>query len=294
MNSPSLASELRGRAVRPCQDMARDDLSVAVPSDSELALFQTLFKQQIGLHLSREKKVLLASRLSRRIAELQLSSFSEYHQLITGRGGDAERQYAIDLITTNETYFFRESQHFDFLRQHILTSWPAGEAFQVWSAASASGEEAYSVAMVLDAVLGERPWRVFGSDISQRVLAQARRGLYPMARGERIPPEYLRRYCLRGQGEYNGQFLVTRALRERVTFAQLNLTALPMRLGPFDLVLLRNVIIYFDPPTKLKVVGSVLQHLRPGGLLFVGHSESLNGMPLGLQMISPSIYRKLP
>ncbi|GAA5784230.1 chemotaxis protein methyltransferase [Chitiniphilus shinanonensis] len=261
-------------------------------SADELKLFQALFKDQIGLHLSEGKKALIAARLGKRIGELELGSFREYHRLISSRGGEAERQYAIDLVTTNETYFFRETKHFDFVRQRILARWPAERPFNVWSAASSSGEEAYSVAMLLHDVLGERDWSIFGSDISQRVLARARRGLYPMARGEKIPPDYLRRYCLRGQGEYAGQFLVSKALRERITFSQLNLTALPQRLGPFDLVLLRNVIIYFDLPTKINVVNNVVRHLKPGGYLFVGHSESLHGMPVALETVVPSVYRK--
>ncbi|TJZ79001.1 CheR family methyltransferase [Chitiniphilus eburneus] len=258
----------------------------------ELKLFQALFKQHIGLHLSEGKKALVAARLAKRIAELELASFRDYHRLIAGPGGERERQYAIDLVTTNETYFFRETKHFDFLRQRILAQWPSSQPFRVWSAASSSGEEAYSLAMLLHDQLGERDWSIFGSDISQRVLARARRGLYPMARGEKIPPDYLKRYCLRGQGEYTGQFLVSKPLRERITFSQLNLTALPQRLGPFDLVLLRNVIIYFDLQTKINVVNNVVRHLRPGGYLFVGHSESLHGMPVALETVVPSVYRK--
>lgn len=265
-------------------------------SDEELKLFQGLFKQHIGLHLSREKKALLASRLAKRIAELGLDSFRDYHRLIASEHAEAqaERQRAIDLITTNETYFFREKKHFDFLRGQILPRHPRDKAFAVWSAASSSGEEAYSIAMQLDDVLGEAPWSVFGSDISQRILAKARRGLYPMVRCEQVPPEYLKRYCLRGQGEYAGQLLVSRSVRERVSFSQLNLMALPQRLGPFDVVFLRNVIIYFDLPTKIEVVKAVTRHLRPGGYLFVGHSESLHGMPLQLETVAPSIYRKPP
>ncbi|HSC78728.1 MAG TPA: protein-glutamate O-methyltransferase CheR, partial [Chitinolyticbacter sp.] len=234
--------------------------------------------------------------LAKRIGELELASFRDYHRLIVGDHAEAqvERQRAIDLITTHETCFFREKKHFDFLRSQVLPLHAHARSFNVWSAASSSGEEAYSIAMLLDDVLGESPWRIFGSDISQRILAQARRGLYPMARCEQVPAEYLKRYCLRGQGEYAGQLLVSRALRERVTFKQLNLMALPARLGPFDAVFLRNVIIYFDAPTKIEVVKAVTRHLRPGGYLMVGHSESLPGMPLELETIAPSIYRKPP
>ncbi|HZH57094.1 CheR family methyltransferase [Yanghanlia caeni] len=265
-----------------------------VVSDSELALFQTLFKQQIGLHLSDEKKALLASRLESRLMALGLSRFHDYYRFITGPGEAAaeELQQAIDLITTNETYFFREPAHFEFLSQSIVPATRADAPFSVWSAASASGEEAYSIAMVLHDTLGDAPWRVLGSDVSQRVLRSARRGMYPLSRCEHIPQPYLKRYCLRGVDEYTGQLLVERSLRERVSFVSMNLTRLPDTLGQFDVIFLRNVIIYFDLPTKIRVLESVLRYLRPGGYLITGHSESLHGVCVPLEAVASAIYRK--
>lgn len=262
--------------------------------DDELGLFQSLFKRHIGLHLSREKKALLVSRLARRLGELEVASFRDYHRIISASGqrATAELQYAIDLITTNETRFFREAEHFSFLRERVVPSLARGRTPHVWSAACSSGEEAFSIAMVLDDALGAAPWHVLGSDVSQRVLHKARRGLYPMARCELIPPSCLKRHCLRGQQEYEGQLLVDRALRERVSFVRLNLTALPERLGPFDVIFLRNVIIYFDLPTKARVVESVLRSLRPGGYLMVGLAESLSGISAGLENVAPAVYRK--
>ena len=262
-------------------------------SDRDMLLFQQLFKRHIGLHLPLSKKALLQSRLGGRMHELGIGQLSQYHALIAAEDGERERQRAIDLITTNETYFFREQSHFDFLASELLPAWTGSDPLRVWSAASATGEEAYTLAMVLDHHLPGGAWSVLASDISTRVLSFARRALYPMARGQNIPRPYLRRYCLRGTGQYEGHFLVEGALRRKVEFAQRNLTSLDaFDDGSFDLIFLRNVIIYFDFPTKISVVSDVIRRLRPGGYLVVGHSESLHGMDLDLEMHSPSIYRK--
>lgn len=263
-------------------------------ADDELAQFQVLFKSHIGLHLTREKKALLVSRLARRLMELGVTSFGDYHRLITASGqwAAAELQYAIDLITTNETRFFRDSVHFDFLREKILSPARTGRPFHVWSAACSSGEEAFSLAMVLDDTQGKAPWHVLGSDISQRMLHKARRALYPLDRCRQIPLEYLKRYCLRGQQEYDGQLLVERGLRARVSFVRLNLTALPDALGPFEVIFLRNVLIYFDQEIKKQVVEAVLRSLHPGGYLVLGLAESLQGVAVDVKNIAPAIYRK--
>lgn len=271
-----------------------DSMSVDV-SDEDMLLFQHLFQQYIGLHLPLSKKTLLCSRFSRRLGELNLSCLREYYNLISLPKQQEERQRAIDLITTNETYFFRERRHFDVLREEILPLIPARQLMRVWSAASSTGEEAYSLAMLLNDCRPDGPWRIFASDISQRVLTFARRGLYPMVRGQNIPDAYLTRFCLCGTGDYDGHFLVNQKLRAQVQFDQRNLLRLPDDMDEqFDVIFLRNVIIYFDFQTKVEVIRSVARKLKPGGWLVVGHSESLHGMPTGLQMHTPSIYRRLP
>ena len=203
-----------------------------------------------------------------------------------------ELQVAVDLLTTNETYFFREPKHFDFLRDHILPQHPAGKPFRVWSAASSSGQEAYSIAMILAEGLGDKPWEITASDLSTRVLEKARGGHYPMEHAEDIPQQYLSRYCLKGVGAQDGTFLVERSLRNRVNFMQVNLNKALPKLGEFDLIFLRNVMIYFDIETKRQVVRRIMALLKPGGYLLIGHSESLNGVVDDLQSVMPSIYRK--
>lgn len=265
-------------------------MQVPVLNDQEFAQFQRLIFDIAGIHLAPAKKVMVAGRLGRRIRAHNLTSFGDYFRLIQQR--EDERQLAVDLLTTNETYFFREPKHFEFLRGRILPGLRRGEPLRVWSAACSSGEEPYSIAMLLAAELGMSGWELLASDISTQVLAKARGGLYPMSRTELIPRDYLQRFCLKGVGEQAGMLLVDKPLRERVGFRQLNLNNTLPSLPPFDLVWLRNVMIYFQLDTKREVVRRVAQQLKPGGYLFIGHSESLNGLDVGLELVQPSIYRR--
>ena len=265
----------------------------ATITDQEFALFQRLIYKLAGINLGDSKKILLVGRLQRRLREHQLDSFASYYRLLTSGQDPGEVQTMVDLLTTNETYFFRESRHFDFLREEILTASRPRRGFRVWSAASSSGEEAYSVAMVLADRLQDSPWEVFGSDISTRVLAKARTGHYANERNQGIPDALMRQYCLRGTRGEEGTFLITPKLRERVRFEQVNLTRpISPHIGSFDVIFLRNVMIYFDTETKRQVVANLLPRLLPGGHFIVGHSESLNGITDQLQVVRPTIYRK--
>lgn len=265
----------------------------AVPiTDREFARFQRFIMDAAGIALSPAKKALVCGRLAKRLKHYGLDSYEAYFKLLDGNQAPGEAQVAIDLLTTNETYFFREPKHFDLLRQLAKTTPPHAEGFRVWSAASSSGEEAYSIAMVLADVLGDTRWEVVGSDISTRMLEQARHGHYPLERCRYISTDYLRRYCLRGIGPQQGTLLVDRALRSRVRFVPANLIAPLPSLGHFDAIFLRNVMIYFDPETKRKVVTRLLPQLRRGGHFYVGHAESLKDITSELQMLAPASYRK--
>jgi len=245
-----------------------------------------------GISLSDQKKALVAGRLACRLRHYGLDSYGRYFELLQGGTRPDELQIAVDLLTTNETHFFREPKHFDFLRERILPARPAGRTFRVWSAASSSGEEPYSIAMTLAESLGDAPWEVVASDLSSRVLARAQTGHYAMARAKTIPRSYLSKYCLKGVGAQEGTFLVDPRLRSRVQFLQLNLVGALPQLREFDVIFLRNVMIYFDAPTKREVVARLLPHLARRGHIIVGHSESLNGLSDALQSVQPSIYRK--
>lgn len=261
-------------------------------SEAEFRLLQRLFYDQVGIQLPPVKKPLVCGRLAKRLAALQLDSYQQYYKLLVSPQGGQELEIAIDLITTHETYFFREPQHFNYLQQKILPQLHGQADLRVWSAASSTGEEAYTLAMVLDQHRSPKAWSVVGTDVSLAVLESARKGLFVEGRGEKIPPHYLKRYCLKGRDRYAGYFLVERELRERVEFRPNNLTSPAPELGLFDVILLRNVLIYFDLPTKQLVLKHVLERLRPGGWLMVGHSESLQGPPMRLEQLAPSIYRK--
>jgi chemotaxis protein methyltransferase CheR len=226
------------------------------------------------------------------VAAHELESFGDYFKVLTSGQHPEEVQMAVDLLTTNETYFFREIKHFEFLRTQALAARARAQPFRVWSAASSSGEEAYSIAMVLADCLETTPWEVLGTDISTHVLKGAAKALYTMERARHIPPDYLRRFCLKGSGEHHGKLLIERNLRSRVLFRQLNLNVPLPNIGKFDVVFLRNVMIYFSDDTKREVVARVISAVKPGGYFCVGHSESLNGISTAVESVAPSIYRK--
>jgi chemotaxis protein methyltransferase CheR len=263
-------------------------------SDRDFSRFQRFIFDSAGITLSSAKRALVSGRLSKRLQHRELDSFSDYLKLLESGREAAEVQAAVDLLTTNETYFFREPKHFEWLRRAAIeaSAEHRSQPFRVWSAASSSGEEAYSIAMVLADCLGDTGWEVLGSDISTRVLARARAGHYPQERATHIPPAYLKRFCLKGQGAQAGTLLVSRALRERVQFSQVNLNAELPRLGPFDIVFLRNVMIYFSPETKREVVRRVVGTLKRGGHFCIGHSESLHDISTDVKALLPSVYRK--
>jgi chemotaxis protein methyltransferase CheR len=260
-------------------------------TDQEFTLFQSWLHRRAGIALSPVKKSLVANRLQKRILRRGLPSFSAYYRLLDAPEEYAETQHALDLLTTNETYFFREPRHFEFLRIALLPQHTPTVPLRVWSAACSSGEEPYSIAMTLAAQCGHAGWEILASDLSTRVLESAARGQYSLARADGIPPEFLRRYCLKGIGPQAGTFKIAPALRQRVTFAQINLNAPLPTLGRFDVIFLRNVMIYFDVPTKAAVVRRLAAALVPGGHFLIGHSESLHGLDVPLTAVKPAIYR---
>lgn len=263
-------------------------------TDQEFALFQRLIYKIAGISLSEAKKVLLVGRLQKRLRHYQLDTFSQYYRMLATGKQPVELQTMVDLLTTNETYFFREPKHFEFVRDEVLAKRRNPGTFRVWSAASSSGEEAYTLAMLLAEHLPNAPWEVFGSDISTQVLEKARRGHYPLGRHEGIPERFMKKYCLKGVRAQEGSFLIAAELRNRVSFEQVNLT-LPVdkQVGMFEVIFLRNVMIYFDMETKRKVVQNLLPHLVKGGYFIIGHSETLNGISDGLTAVRPTIYQKV-
>ncbi|VAW64922.1 Chemotaxis protein methyltransferase CheR [hydrothermal vent metagenome] len=262
-------------------------------TDGEFNSFRSFIYDHAGITLSDEKKNLVTSRLSKRLRHYSFNTFQEYFDLITVSPQDGERQTAIDLLTTNETYFFREPKHFDFLKKEVLAKLKKRKNFRIWSAASSTGEEAYSIAMLLDDMLGTNPWEIFASDISSRVLKKARHGHYLQNRIDGIPKAFLHKYCLKGVGDHQGTLLIDKSLRKKVIFESINLKMPLGNVGFFDVIFLRNVLIYFDMETKKHIIKQLVEKLQPGGYLFIGHSESLKGVHDGLESIIPAVYRKI-
>ncbi|NEV64879.1 protein-glutamate O-methyltransferase CheR [Thiorhodococcus minor] len=264
----------------------------AAMTDAEMDWFRRFIYEHAGISLAPHKRHLVTGRLKRRLLHHGLSSYRDYQRLVEHPSEAQERQIIVDLLTTNETYFYREPAHFQLLRDEVLPRY-RGRRFRAWSAACSTGEEVYTLAMVLADVLGMGDWEILGSDISETVLAKARAGHYPMERARGLPPELLRQYCLKGVRSQAGTLLIDPRLRQRVRFQAINLKRPLPQLGKFDLVLLRNVLIYFDLPTKREVVQRVTETLEPGGHLITSHVESLHKVTDSLSMLRPSVFRRL-
>ena len=264
-------------------------------SDTEFGQFQRFIFEAAGITLTGAKKALVSGRLAKRLHACRVTSYGDYFRLLMSGESPLEVQTAVDLLTTNETYFFREPKHFQFLKKEIAGgSLRGAPSLRVWSAAASTGEEAYSIAMLLEDGLPGRSWEVVGSDISARVLERARAGHYSMERISHFPPGYLQRFCLKGYDAQAGTLLVQRALRNKIRFVQVNLNEPLPHLGDFEVIFLRNVLIYFNLETKRKVVTRVLNLLKPGGYLLIGHSESLIEVTDAVELLAPAIYRKSP
>lgn len=263
-------------------------------SDEVMALYQAFFLRRVGIELASSKKALLYNRLYHRVRALGLPNMLAYYHVIAAHVDGEECQMAIDLVTTNETSFFRDRGNMEYVSQVFMRELAADAQCHIWSAASASGEEAYSLAMLCADTLGHDRWQVIGSDVNHTVLNFARRGLYSMERATRIPAEYLKRYCLKGTDVYDGSFLIGSKLREKVRFMPINLIHVPQEtMWEFDVIFLCNVLIYFSQEVRKQVVLSMISRLREGGILVLGNAESLQGMDVPLQTCIPSVYRKI-
>jgi len=259
-------------------------------SDSEFITFQKIIFNEVGIDLQSSKKLLVQSRLLKRLLFYKLNSYVEYLRLV--QINKQERLEMINLITTNETYFFREIDHFEYLQKEIVPRHPFGAPFRLWSAAASVGAEAYSIAMLLDSTMSQ--WNIVGSDINTEVIKKARVGLYPEKWVNKIPLDLRKKYCLKGRGRNEGQFLIDRKLIENLKFEVGNLLQYNANVGMFDVIFLRNVLIYFDDETKQLVVDNVLKNLKVGGYFFISLTENLNMInSASLETVSTSVYRKI-
>ncbi|HUC54753.1 MAG TPA: protein-glutamate O-methyltransferase CheR [Candidatus Cybelea sp.] len=265
----------------------------------EFQLFQALVLRESGIHLGAKNRAMLVSRLWKRLRALELNSFSSYYRMV--KTDPEEMVLMLDCICTNETHFFREPAAFECLRNHVFPEWVAnadagkrGKTIRVWTAACSTGEEAYSLAMML---LTHFPpaagWKteVIGTDLSTKVLARASAAIWPAEKMAGVPLEHQRRFLLKGFGPDKGKIKAVEELRQMVRFQRLNLTQEPYAVtGPFDLIFCRNVLIYFQWETKIKVVDRLGKHLSRNGYLFLGHAESLHGVSDKLQFVTPKVF----
>jgi chemotaxis protein methyltransferase CheR len=264
----------------------------------EFRLFQALIQREAGIHLSDAKKVLVEGRLARRLRELQVD-FAEYYVLV--ETDPQERVRMLDCISTNETHFFREPRQFEFLESHVFPEWRAraesgarARRIRVWSAGCSTGEEPYSVAM---AFLASFPpssgWEIeiTATDLSTRVLDRAQAAVWPIDKAKEIPEAHLKAFMLRGTGPEEGRMKAGPLVRSVVHFQRLNLNAEPFTFGGrFDLVLCRNVLIYFDALSKARVVGRLLDRMERHGYLFLGHAETVTGLSARTRTVGPTVY----
>ncbi len=271
--------------------------------DSEYDFIRNLVYERSRIQLGSDKRELVSARLGKRLRATSLSSITDYCTLLQGPKAEEELSHLIDAISTNHTFFFREASHFDFIRQQVVPEmlarhkterWPR---FYAWSAASSSGEEGYSLAITLSECLQNTGWgwHIEATDISHRILAKAEAGIYREDVVGKMPPAMVKACFQRGIGPQEGNYRVKPALRQGLSFHQLNLLeGEPPFRDPFHVIFCRNVMIYFDRQTQEELVNKLTRRLVPGGYLLVGHSESLTGIRHSLQMIRPATYRRAP
>ncbi|MBW1697249.1 MAG: protein-glutamate O-methyltransferase CheR [Deltaproteobacteria bacterium] len=272
-------------------------------SDRDFKRFRNFIYDKCGINLVEAKKTMLTARLQKRLKAAGISSFSQYFDYVTGRGAsNGELVQMIDAITTNKTEFFRESAHFDYLTQTALpeligrSGGGLKKKVTLWSAGCSSGEEPYTLAMVLSEFAEKIPgfdFSILATDISTKVLKTAIAGIYEHEKIQPVPMRLRKKYLLRGKGDRKGLVRIVSGLRSRVKFLRMNLIDEKLDISqPVEVVFCRNVIIYFDRPTREKVINNLAKHLIRGGYMFMGHSETLNGLIVPLSPVAPTVYRK--
>ena len=273
-------------------------LSAEHLADPDYEFLRQLVYDHSRINLGHDKRALVSGRVAKRLRALKMRGYHEYCRWLRTAEGAVELSNLVDVISTNHTRFFREEKHFEWLESVLLPQWrtahPGRETFRSWSAAASSGEEPYTLAIVLAEFFGmDGDWTIEATDISTRVLESAGQAVYDAEKISPVPTELRRRYFQRGVGQWEGSYRVREQLRSRIRFQHLNLLDpdYPFR-QRFHLIFCRNVMIYFDRPTQETLIGKLTEHLEPGGHLLVGHSESLSGIRHSLRQLQPAIYLK--
>lgn len=261
-------------------------------SPASYSKIRNWLKQRCGVELGDARQTMVCARLSRRLALTNQGSVDEYIRYIEGLNVDHhEWTYFIDVLTTHETYFYREAAHFDFLKQIVFPSF-SRFPIKILSAACSTGEETYTLAIeAANYFESNSLWHIAGTDISQEVINVAQRGHYQESRAKLVPQAFLKKYFLKGTEQHIGTCLVKNELRKQVDFFVSNILK-PIPGGSYDVIFCRNVLIYFDMQTKQKVIENLINHLSPNGYLFISQTEQLRGLVDDSWMVTPSILRK--
>ena len=269
-------------------------------SERSFRRLSAFIESELGIRMPDTKRIMLESRLQKRLRVLGLPDFDTYIDRVFS-GDDAEMILMIDAVTTNKTDFFREPDHFDLLTNRLLpnalTHNPGRSLYSFWSAGCATGEEPYTLAMVLEEFKLSHPgfdYHILASDISSQALQKAFNAVYDADKVVPVPPGFKRKYLLRSKDPSKVEVRIKKELRDKVEFIRLNFMddRFPFD-GKFDVIFCRNVIIYFDRPTQERILGHMCEYLRPGGNLILGHSETLTGMSMPLRSLAPTVYERL-
>ncbi|MBG0791197.1 MAG: protein-glutamate O-methyltransferase [Desulfovibrionaceae bacterium] len=275
-------------------------LAKSVMGESEFRRFSELIHSEFGIKMPSSKKVLLQSRFQKRLRALGMGSYKEYCDYVfSPEGREKERSHLIDVVTTNTTHFFREPKHWDIMHSIVLPElWSRGvgrgSGLRVWSAGCSSGEEPYTLGMVLYEWAAGREgfdFSILATDISQKILAEARRAVYAMEKVADVPMAYKKKYMLKSKDRRRVK--MDRVLTSKVSFQRLNFMENFKLPQLQDIIFCRNVVIYFDRPTQEVLFRKFCGSLKPGGYLFIGHSESLSGMTLPLRQVAPTVFQRV-
>jgi len=274
-------------------------------SDELFLKFGKMITERYGIKMPPEKKIMFQARLQRRLRELDIHSFDEYASRLFNDSNDStEFVLLADFISTNKTEFFREKEHFHFLNGNIFPEYLKNsrstqfQELKLWSAGCSSGQEAYSIGIQLEEFMRVNGvmfnYSILATDISEKMLKSAREAVYPMSQVDEIPLELKHRYFLKSKNTKDQKVKVIKDIREKVRVGYMNLMdgLYPFQMQ-FDIIFLRNTLIYFDPKVQLSVLIKVLDSLKTGGYLFIGHSESLINLHLPIKSIAPSVYMKI-
>ena len=270
-------------------------------SEKDFQIFSSFIYSQYGIKMPPAKRIMLQGRLLKRIRDLNMGSYSEYKDYFFSKEGQQKEIFNfLNVITTNKTDFFREPVHFNFLLDNILPEYAEqnpNSFFKAWSAGCSSGEEPYSISIILNEFKTRRPnfyFSIQGTDISHKVMNKAAQGIYAANKIELMPLEYKKKYFLKSKGQVDPTVRVSPVLQKNLTLKYVNLINESYDVHEsFDVIFCRNVLIYFDRETQEKVITKLSSFLKPGGYFFIGHSESLSGMNVPLKHVKPTIFQKI-